>query len=89
MHTPTFEEIDKHVRAVDLSKFQPRGEHHFISADVRSNPAYVLAKVCAVYHAARPVIAVLSGFWFFPANWKALIKTFTDTMDGLCPGGSL
>jgi|CXWL01.1.fsa_nt_gi hypothetical protein len=83
--TPSFEEIDRHINALDLREFQADGRFHFTTTDVKAAPGDVLQKVCTIYRAIRPILLVLQGLPLIPAAWRAAIKTFTGLMDTLCP----
>jgi len=80
----TFEDIDKHINALDLKAFEPGGKQHFASEAVRTSPGDVLKKVCTVYHAIRPILIALENFALLPKKWRAALKLFTDAMDRLC-----
>ena len=79
---PTFDEIDKHIQAVDLSAYHPGGKHHLAAGTA---PAAALPSVCPIYKAILPILVVLSTLPFIPPKWQALIKTFISVMDVLCP----
>ena len=79
---PTFEEVDKHVQAVDLSAFQAGGKH-YLAAGVA--PAAALPNLCPAYKAIRPILVLLSTAVLIPATWRAVIKTFLSVMDVICP----
>ena len=82
----TFEEIDRHVNALDLSAFRPGGRQHFAPAAVQADPGGVVGKVCAIYRGIRPILGAVAAIPLIPKNWKAALQVFLDLMDGLCPG---
>ena len=81
----TFEEIDQHIRSVDLSAFQIGGRHHLTADGVRANPSIALPAVCPSYHAIRPILLALEAIPFIPKDWKSTVKAFTGVMDAVCP----
>lgn len=75
--TPTFEEVDKHIQAADLSAL-PAGAKGAVA------PAAAIPNVCAIYKIIRPFLLLASGFPI-PQKWKDAIKLFIKAMDALCP----
>lgn len=73
--TMKFEQVQKHVEAVDLKALEARDK------------AMAQANLCGIWQAARPVISLLSSIPFLPAKWTALIKQFSATLDMICPVG--
>jgi hypothetical protein len=83
-HVPTFEEIDKHIQAADLSAFQPGGKHHVAAAAAKANPAAAITSVCPAYKIVKPILLAFMAFPFFPAKWKDAIKAFMGVLDLIC-----
>jgi hypothetical protein len=83
--TVTFEDIDKHINALNLQDFQAGGKHHFTSAAVSATPADVLKKVCTIYRGIRSILIGLENFPLLPKAWRDALKVFTNLMDTLCP----
>lgn len=81
-NNPTFEEVDKHIQAADLSAFQPGGRHHLA---VGAAPAAALPNVCAAYKVIKPILLILSNLPLIPQKWKDAIKAFMQVLDVICP----
>ena len=81
----TFEEIDRHINALDLNAFQAGGKHHFTAEAALAAPGDVLKKICTVYKAIRPILIAIEKFPLLPKKWRDALKTFTDALDKLCP----
>jgi hypothetical protein len=81
---PTFEDVDKHIQAADLSAFQSGGKHHLTKASA-ANPAAALPNVCAAYKVIKPILVLISGIPLIPQKWRDAIKAFIGVMDTLCP----
>jgi len=85
--TYTFEEIDKHINALNLTDFQAGGSKHFTAEAVKASPGDVIKRICEIYRGIRPILITLENFPLIPKKWRDAIKAFTDLMDKLCPGG--
>lgn len=81
---PTFEEVDKHIQAADLSAFQAGGKHH-LAAGAATAPAAAIPSVCGAYKVIRPILNLLLNTPFIPQRWKDAIKVFMGVLDSLCP----
>jgi hypothetical protein len=81
----TFESVDRHVQRLDLSQFRRGGRHHFSAAAVAASPGDVLAKVCSIYRAVRPILNLIAKVPLLPKKWRDAISTFVNLMDSLCP----
>ena len=84
--SPTFEEIDQHISALDLSAFQRGGRKYFTTEDIKAAPGNVVEKICALYRGIRPILIAIGNIPLIPKKWREALKTFTDLMDLLCPG---
>jgi len=82
--TPTFEEVDKHIQATDLSAFQPGGRHH-VAATAAANPTLALPNVCAIYKVVKPILTIVATIPLIPQKWRDAIKTFIQVLETLCP----
>ena len=80
-NNPTFEEVDKHIEAADLSPFQPGGRFH--TARGAAVPQAV-PQICPIYKIVRPIFLVVTNLPI-PKKWKDAIKTFMEVLDALCP----
>ena len=72
---PTFEEVDKHIQAADLSKIKP---------PVSAGAAAAVPNVCAAYKVVKPFLQLAVNFPI-PKKWKDAIKAFMNVLDALCP----
>jgi hypothetical protein len=81
----TFETVDAHVNAVNLSDFEEGGAIHFTEAQVAAEPAVVLQKICTAYHLIRPVLVLITKLPLIPATWKKVVQYFVALMDKVCP----
>jgi hypothetical protein len=79
---PTFEEVDKHIQAADLSALQPGGKHHPGAAPAA---AAAVPNVCAAYKVVRPILVLASNTPLIPKKWRDAIKAFIGVMDVVCP----
>jgi hypothetical protein len=43
-----------------------------------------MPKVCAVYRAVRPILALLAKTPILPKKWRDAINVFISLMDGIC-----
>jgi hypothetical protein len=84
-NTVSFEDIDKHIKALNLHDFEAGGKHHFDAKAISVSPGDVLKKVCTIYRAIRGILIAIENFPLIPAAWRAALKTFTNLMDTLCP----
>ena len=80
----TFESVDRHVQRLDLSQYRRGGKHHFSAAAVTASPGDVLTKVCAIYRAIRPILALIVKVPLLPKKWRDAVSTFMSLMDSLC-----
>ncbi len=79
----SFEEVDAHVQGADLRAFAKGGPGYFVPADVAAAPMDVLKKICEIYRTLRPILNFVKRI--LPKKWRAVIDTFIDLMDKLCP----
>ncbi len=66
----TFEDVDKHVQAVDLNKL---------------GMAPGAIDLCSSYKAVKPILGMVAVMPFFPAKWKAVVAAFIAALDVVCP----
>lgn len=74
-----------HFNDVDLNEMAPGGALHFTAADVKSDAAGVLEKICGIYHKVRPFLDWATRFFLIPKKIKAVIVSFMQLMDTVCP----
>ena len=79
------EQVEAHFDALDLKTMAPGGALHFTAADVKSQPADVLTKVCGIYQKVRPFVALASDLFFVPKKWRDALKSYMALMDQICP----
>jgi len=80
---PTFEEVDKHIQAADLSVFAPGGKWHPTAAT--ASAAEVLPNICAAYRIVEPILTLVSNIPLIPQKWRDALKAFMGVLDSLCP----
>jgi hypothetical protein len=78
----TFEEVDRHVQQLNLAEFE-KGGKNFITAG--AGVTDVLPKLCAIYAAVRPILALIEKAPFLPKKWRDAIRTFMNLMGTICP----
>lgn len=78
-NVPTFEDVDKHLQAADLSKLKPSAKA------ATGGAAAALPNVCQAYAVVRPFLALAAGVPFLPKKWRDAIKAFMGVMDSICP----
>ncbi|QJW97347.1 hypothetical protein [Frigoriglobus tundricola] len=76
MATPTFEDVDKHIQAADLTAIQPAGG---------AARAIALPDICPAYKIVRPILVLLSNTPIIPQKWRDAIKAFIGVLDLICP----
>ena len=74
MANPTFEDVDKHIQAADLTTIQPPAAG-----------AVALPNICPAYKIVRPILELASNSLFLPQKWRAAIKAFIGVLDVICP----
>ena len=79
---PTFEEVDKHIQAADLSVFQPGGKLHPAPG---APAAAALPQICPMYKTVRPILLLIENALIIPKKWRDAIKLFVQFMDIICP----
>ncbi len=79
---PTFEDVDKHIQAADLSAIQPGGKHHPAAGAVG---AAALPSFCSAYKIIRPILVLVSNTPLIPKNWRDALKAFLAVADAICP----
>ena len=82
---PTFEEVDQHVNAADLTPFSAGGAHHAATRSVGATAQAIPANICAAYKIVKPILNLLLNVPLIPASWKAAIKVFMDVLNAICP----
>lgn len=80
--TPTFDEVDKHIQAADLTAIQPGGKLHAAAA---APAAAVLPNICAAYKIVRPILVLASNTPILPQKWRDALKAFIGVLDAICP----
>lgn len=78
---PSFEQVDRHVRALDMGLFavpMPGPSDRSLP-----NPAELLDRVKAIYGAARPVIQAFATLPVLPPQWRAVVSGFLGAMDAI------
>lgn len=78
----TLEQIEAHIQNAKMEQFEVGSS---TAASEALAPVAVLQKVCGVYKAIRPILAVIVNFPLIPESIKKAIRTFMGVMDGLCP----
>lgn len=78
-NVPTFEDVDKHFKAADLSKLQPSAKA------AAGGAAAAIPNVCQAYSVVRPFLALAAGVPFLPKKWRDAITAFMKVMDAICP----
>jgi hypothetical protein len=82
MAAPTFEDVDKHIQAADLTAVQPGGKHH-PAAGVTG--AAALPSICPAYKIVRPILVLVTNTPFIPQKWRDAVKAFIGVLDVICP----
>ena len=77
-NVPTFEEVDKHVQAADLSTLKT-------AKAAAGGAAAAIPNVCQAYRVIRPILALVAGVPLIPKKWRDAIKAFMQVMDSICP----
>jgi len=80
--TMTFEEVDRHIEAADLSVFEAGGEHHVTRAAARG--LELPANICPAYKTVKPILVLVSNTPLIPEKWRKAVKVFIMVMDTLC-----
>jgi hypothetical protein len=81
MAIPTFEEVDRHVQAVDLGALKAASKHQASAPGA----AGVGGNICAAYKTVRPILELVANTILIPPKWRAIVQAFIDVMDKLCP----
>src|SRR5437016_13905945 len=68
---PTFEEVDAHIQAADLSKIQP---------PAAAGAAAAVPNVCAAYKVVKPFLQLAANFPFIPKKWRDAITAFMNVL---------
>lgn len=63
------------VKQADLDK----------AAEAAKTPGATVASLCPIYKAAKPLLAMVVAFPFFPAAWKAPVVALMGVFDAICP----
>ncbi|MDY3561787.1 hypothetical protein R5W23_003215 [Gemmata sp. JC673] len=79
---PSFEDVDKHIQAADLTAIQPGGKSH-PAAGVTG--AAALPNICPAYKTVRPILVLASNTPLLPQKWRDAIKAFIGVLDVICP----
>lgn len=80
----TFEEVDKHIQAANLDRFKPGGTHHIAATGGATGTAST-SQLCAIYAVVKPILFMVSAFWFFPQKWRDAMSLYIQAMDVICP----
>lgn len=78
MSSPTFEEVDRHIEAADLTALQPATGERALSLP------NVCLDVCTAYRVVRPMLQFGSTMPL-PPKWRAALAAFVGVLDALCP----
>ncbi|MEM8960075.1 MAG: hypothetical protein AAGD38_01230 [Acidobacteriota bacterium] len=84
MATYTFEDIDRHIDALELTSVE---SHSFTTEAIEANPLGVLKEICKVYRAIQPILDILRNLPLIPEKWRNVIGIFITLMDNICPEG--
>ena len=79
---PTFEDVERHLQAADLSAIQPGGKSFPAAGAVG---AAALPNICPAYKIVRPILVILGKTPLIPQKWRDAIKAFVGVMDIMCP----
>jgi hypothetical protein len=79
---PTFEEVDKHFQAADLSAFRAGGKYHLAPG---TPAAQAIPNICPIYKIVRPFLLLASNLPLIPQKWRDAIAEFVKVMDTFCP----
>ncbi len=63
------------VKQTDLDK----------AVEAAKAPNATLPTLCPIYKAAKPLLAIVVAFPFFPAAWKAPVAALMTVFDAVCP----
>lgn len=69
----SFEEVNQHIEAVDLKKFEGAKPQSLGGSEV-----------CEIYQVIRPILAILKGLPLIPAKWRKAVELFMTAMDAAC-----
>jgi hypothetical protein len=81
--TMTYEQIEAHVKGLDLAQFekpQVRG-----MGDAQADLAGQLQQVCKIYKGVRPILQAILAIPLIPDVIKRPLRTFISVMDTICP----
>ena len=79
---PSFEDVDKHIQAADLTAIQPGGKSH---PPAGATGAAALPNICPAYKIVRPILVLASNTPLLPQKWRDAIKAFIGVLDLICP----
>jgi len=77
---PTHETLTAHFQAVksaDLEKAAQEAK--------AAGAAATLPQLCPLYKAAKPLLAIVVNFPFFPTAWKQPVVLLMGVFDAICP----
>ena len=63
------------VKQTDLDK----------AVEAAKAPGATIGTLCPIYKAAKPLLAMVVAFPFFPAAWKAPVTALMAVFDAVCP----
>lgn len=46
-----------------------------------------VTKICMLYQKVRPFLLLIATLFFIPRKWQDAVRTFTQSLDLICPGG--
>lgn len=72
---PTFEDVDKHIQAADLTALKPPAK----------GAAAAMPNVCQAYAVIKPVLALVASVPLIPKKWRDAINAFMAVMNTICP----
>lgn len=81
----TFDDVEKHLKGVDLTQFHPGGQHHLAAAPSGTAGAVNVSQICPIYKVVKPIIYLVSSLPIFPRKWTDALGLFLQVMDVICP----
>lgn len=81
--TMSYEEVDKHMQAVEVEALESRTIAVLTDASRTTEVRQVLSEVCELYHTIRPFLEFILPF--IPGRWREVLKAFMRVLDTLCP----
>ncbi len=76
--TATHESLESHFKAVKQADLDQ-------AVKAAQAPGATIGTLCPIYKAAKPLLAIVVAFPFFPAAWKAPVAALMTVFDAVCP----